>query len=45
MTCSDEMPHNTLERTGGYRGRAVLATDGVLGGAEYALCQAAQFRR
>ena len=29
------MPNNALERTGGHRGRAVLAMDCVLGGAEW----------
>jgi hypothetical protein len=37
--------NNTLERTSEYRGRAVLAMDGVLGGAEWAPCQAAQLDR
>jgi hypothetical protein len=39
------MPNNALERAGGQRGRAVLAIDRVLGGAEWALCQAAQLGR
>jgi hypothetical protein len=34
--------NNALERTGVHRGRAVLAIDCVLGGAERAPCQAAQ---
>jgi hypothetical protein len=38
-------PNNTLERTSGHRGRAVLAMDCVLGGAEWALWQAAQLNR
>jgi hypothetical protein len=37
--------NNALERTGGHRGRAVLAIDCVLGGAEWASCQAAQLGR
>jgi len=37
--------NNTLERTGEHRGRAVLAMDCVLGGAECALCLAAQLDR
>ncbi len=39
------MPNNALERTYRQRGRAVLAMDFVLGGAEVAACQAAQFDR
>jgi hypothetical protein len=40
------MLHNkSLERTDGQRGRAVLAMDCVLAGAEWAPCQAAQFNR
>jgi hypothetical protein len=38
-------PNNALERTGWCRGRAVLALNGVLGGAEWAPCQAAQRNR
>jgi hypothetical protein len=38
-------PNNTLERTGGHRGRAVLAMDGVLAGAEWPPCLAAQLGR
>ena len=38
-------PNNTLERTGFQRGRAVLAMDGVLAGAEWAPCLAAQLSR
>jgi hypothetical protein len=38
-------PNNALERSGDYRGRAVLAMDGVLAGAESAPCQAAQLSR
>jgi hypothetical protein len=34
--------NNELERTNRRRGRAVLAMDCVLGGAEWAPCQAAQ---
>jgi hypothetical protein len=39
------MPNNTLERTRGHRGRAVLTTDGVLAGTEWAPCLAAQLGR
>ena len=39
------MPNNALERPSGQRGRAVLAMNGVLGGAEWALCLAAQLGR
>jgi hypothetical protein len=39
------LPNNTLERTVIYRGRAVLAMDCVLGGAEWASCQTAQLGR
>jgi hypothetical protein len=39
------MPNNTFERTGEHRGRAVLAMDGVLAGAEEAPCMAAQLGR
>ena len=39
------MANNALERTCGHRGRAVLAMDWVLGGAEWAPCQAAQLGR
>jgi hypothetical protein len=38
-------PNNALERTRGHRGQAVLAIDGVLGGPEWAPCQAAQLGR
>jgi hypothetical protein len=34
--------NNTLQRTDGHRGRPVLAMDGVLAGAEWALCRAAE---
>jgi nucleotidyltransferase-like protein len=34
-----KMPDNAAERTGGQRGRAVLAMDCALGGAEWAPCQ------
>ena len=37
--------NNALELTGDRRGRAVLAMNGVLGGAESALCLAAQLGR
>jgi len=36
------MPNHKLERSSERRGRAVLAMDRVLGGAEWALCKAAQ---
>jgi len=39
------MANNALERPGGLRGRAVLAMDCVLGGAEWAPCLAAQLGR
>ena len=35
-------PNNVLQRTNGHRGRAVLAMDSGLGGAERALCLAAE---
>ena len=38
-------PNNTLERACGHSGRAVLAMDGVLAGAEWAPCLAAQLGR
>lgn len=37
--------NNAFERTGMHRGRAVLALNGVLAGAELAPCQAAQLDR
>ena len=37
--------NNALERSWGHRGRAVLAMDGVLAGAESAPCLAAQLSR
>ena len=37
--------NNTLERSCGYHGRAVLAIDCVLAGADWAACQAAQLNR
>ena len=37
--------NNTLERARGHCGRAVLAMDGVLAGAERAPCLAAQLSR
>jgi len=40
-----ERPNNAFERPSGHRGRAVLAMNGVLGGAEWAPCQAAQLGR
>jgi hypothetical protein len=39
------LSNNSLERTGDHCGRAVLAMDCVLGGAEWAPCQAAQLDR
>jgi hypothetical protein len=39
------LANNVLERTSGHHGRAVLAMDCVLGGAEGAPCQAAQLDR
>lgn len=38
-------PNHALERTGGHRGRAVLAMDSVLAGAEWAPWLAAQLGR
>ncbi len=43
--CRHVTSNNTLERTGGHRGRAVLAIDCVLAGAEWASCLAAQLNR
>jgi hypothetical protein len=37
--------NNALERSCGQDGRAVLTTDGVLAGAEWAPCLAAQLNR
>ena len=37
--------NNALERASGHRGRAALAMDGVLAGADWAACQAAQLSR
>ena len=39
------LPNNALERSCGHCGRAVLAMDGVLAGAEWAPCLAAQLNR
>jgi hypothetical protein len=39
------MPNNTLERTGGHRGRFVLAIDCVLAEAEWQRWPAAQLGR
>lgn len=39
------MANNTLERTRGQSGRAVLTIDCEFGGAERAACQAAQLDR
>ena len=38
-------PNNTFERAGVQRGRAVLAMNCVLGGVQWAPCQAAQLNR
>ena len=38
-------PNNALERAVARRGRAVIAMDCVLGGAEWASCPAAQLGR
>ena len=37
MTMIESLANNALQRTNGYRGRAVLAMNGVLGGAERAV--------
>jgi hypothetical protein len=37
--------NNSLERAVNHRGRTVLAMNGVLAGAEWALCPAAQLDR
>jgi hypothetical protein len=37
--------NNALERTGGHRGRTVLAIECVLAGAQWASCLAAQLNR
>ena len=37
--------NKSLDRTMAHRGHAVLAMDGVLGGAEWVLCLAAQLDR
>jgi hypothetical protein len=37
--------NNALQRTGDHRGRPVLAMDGVLAGADWALCLAAELGR
>jgi hypothetical protein len=39
------MANNTLQRTVEYRGRPVLAMNGVLAGAEWAQCPAAELGR
>ena len=39
------LPNNAFERTVDHRGRAVLAMNCVLGGAEWAPCLAAQLGR
>jgi hypothetical protein len=38
-------PNNALQRTNGQRGRPVLARDGVLAGAEWRSCLAAELGR
>lgn len=38
----DVIANNMLQRTGGHRGRPALTTDGVLAGAEWASCPAAE---
>jgi hypothetical protein len=40
-----KLANKSLERSCGHRGRAVLAMDRVLGGAEWAPCLAAQLNR
>jgi hypothetical protein len=45
MKVTRVMPNNALERTGRHCGRAVLAIDCVLGGAELTPCMAAQLGR
>jgi hypothetical protein len=40
-----EQPNYALQRTGDHRGRPVLAMDGVLAGAEWAQCLAAELGR
>ena len=39
------MSNHALQRSGGHRGRPVLAIDCVLAGAEWALCPAAELDR
>jgi hypothetical protein len=39
------LSNKSLERASGHRGRAALAIDGVLAGAEAGSCQAAQLNR
>jgi hypothetical protein len=39
------MPNNTLQRTRDHCGRPVLAVDGVLAGAKWASCLAAELDR
>ena len=41
----DMHSNNALQRTSGHRGRPVLAMDGVLAGAEWASCLAAELER
>jgi hypothetical protein len=41
----DVTPNNALERSRAHRGRAVLAMDCALAGAEWAPCLAAQLNR
>ena len=45
MIRDKRLTNNALERASGHRGRAVLAMDRVLAGAEWAPCQAAQLNR
>jgi len=45
MICSNEMPNHALQRNVIDRGRSVLAMDGVLAGAEWALCPPAELGR
>jgi hypothetical protein len=42
---SNVLSNNALERTGVHRSRAVRAMDCARGGAEWALCKAAQLDR
>ena len=42
---TEQPSNNAFERASVHRGRAVLAMNCVLGGVEWALCQAAQLDR